>query len=150
MGIRLEIKGNTALDEELAALSVRALRGAELGTKEGAAILVDVIHSHMNGPMPPKPGGSDPAKRTGNLYNAVKTRAVAGGIGEGRWTYEVYMDQEAAVYARRIEFGFRGVDSLGRHYNQPPYPYFFKGVDEAISSGVIDAFWFKVFEEALH
>lgn len=26
-------------------------------------------------------------------------------------------------YARRIEFGFIGVDSLGRHYNQQPYPY---------------------------
>lgn len=26
-------------------------------------------------------------------------------------------------YARRLEFGFIGVDSLGRHYHQPPYPY---------------------------
>lgn len=26
-------------------------------------------------------------------------------------------------YARRIEFGFSGVDSLGRHYNQPAQPY---------------------------
>jgi len=26
-------------------------------------------------------------------------------------------------YARRIELGFVGVDSLGRKYNQQPYPY---------------------------
>lgn len=25
---------------------------------------------------------------------------------------------------RRLELGFVGVDSLGRHYNQPPYPHF--------------------------
>jgi hypothetical protein len=28
-----------------------------------------------------------------------------------------------AVYARRIELGFRGPDSLGRVYNQAPAPY---------------------------
>jgi hypothetical protein len=26
-------------------------------------------------------------------------------------------------YARRLEYGFVGVDSLGRHYHQPAYPY---------------------------
>lgn len=26
-------------------------------------------------------------------------------------------------YSRRLELGFRGLDSLGRRYNQPPYPY---------------------------
>ncbi len=26
-------------------------------------------------------------------------------------------------YARRIEFGFRGIDKLGRKYNQAPQPY---------------------------
>lgn len=25
---------------------------------------------------------------------------------------------------RRLEYGFVGTDSLGRHYNQPPYPHF--------------------------
>ena len=28
-----------------------------------------------------------------------------------------------APYGRRIELGFTGTDSLGRTYNQPPYPY---------------------------
>jgi hypothetical protein len=27
------------------------------------------------------------------------------------------------VYSRRLELGFSGTDSAGRHYNQPPYPY---------------------------
>lgn len=29
-----------------------------------------------------------------------------------------------APQGRRLELGFVGEDSLGRHYNQPPYPHF--------------------------
>jgi hypothetical protein len=29
----------------------------------------------------------------------------------------------SAPQGRRLEFGFHGVDSLGRHYNQPPFPH---------------------------
>lgn len=28
-----------------------------------------------------------------------------------------------APQGRRLEFGFTGIDSLGRHYNQPPFPH---------------------------
>lgn len=28
-----------------------------------------------------------------------------------------------AVYARRLHYGFTGQDSLGRNYNQPPWPW---------------------------
>lgn len=30
---------------------------------------------------------------------------------------------------RRLEFGFVGVDSLGRHFNQPPFPHLGPAVD---------------------
>lgn len=30
----------------------------------------------------------------------------------------------------RLEFGFYGEDSLGRHYAQPPYPHFGPGLDD--------------------
>lgn len=30
---------------------------------------------------------------------------------------------------RRLEFGFHGMDSLGRVYNQPPYPHFGPALD---------------------
>jgi len=47
------------------------------------------------------------------------------------WTYEMSTgpDQVTAIVgtnkpqARRLEFGFVGEDSLGRLYNQPPYPH---------------------------
>jgi hypothetical protein len=35
-----------------------------------------------------------------------------------------------AVQGRRLEYGFNGVDSIGRHYNQPPYAHFGPAIDE--------------------
>lgn len=31
---------------------------------------------------------------------------------------------------RRLEFGFYGVDAIGRTYNQPPYPHFQPAIDQ--------------------
>ncbi len=49
-------------------------------------------------------------------------------------------------YARRIEFGFIGVDSLGRHYHQLPHAYMRPAFDteqeaaaEAVKDGVTQA-----------
>jgi hypothetical protein len=33
-------------------------------------------------------------------------------------------------YAKRIEFGFIGVDSMGRYYNQAPRPYLFPALEQ--------------------
>jgi hypothetical protein len=33
---------------------------------------------------------------------------------------------------RRLEFGFHGVDSLGRYYNQPPFEHFGPAVDDVV------------------
>lgn len=35
-----------------------------------------------------------------------------------------------AVQGRRLEYGFNGTDSIGRHYNQPPYAHFGPAADE--------------------
>jgi hypothetical protein len=50
------------------------------------------------------------------------------------------------AYARRLELGFIGTDSLGRHYHQPPFPYMRPARDNkqdealaAITDGVQDA-----------
>lgn len=36
----------------------------------------------------------------------------------------------AAPQAARLEYGFVGTDSRGRHYAQPPFPHFGPGIDE--------------------
>ena len=41
----------------------------------------------------------------------IITRKIIGRVGSNK------------AYARRIELGFTGVDSLGRKYNQAPLPY---------------------------
>ncbi|MGW3101314.1 HK97 gp10 family phage protein [Streptomyces sp. NPDC001100] len=41
-------------------------------------------------------------------------------IGGGEASAEVFSD---APQARRLEYGFVGVDSIGRHYRQPPFPH---------------------------
>lgn len=43
-----------------------------------------------------------------------------------------------APQGRRLEFGFNGVDSLGRSYNQPPFPHFGPALDEIIP-GLVEA-----------
>lgn len=42
------------------------------------------------------------------VESGIRTEAVAG---------------SGAPQAARLEYGFVGTDSLGRHYNQPPYPW---------------------------
>jgi hypothetical protein len=44
-------------------------------------------------------------------------------------TYSSYVGTNRPQ-GRRLEFGFVGVDSLGRHYNQPPYPHFEPAAEE--------------------
>ncbi|MBE3604137.1 hypothetical protein IMX07_10930 [bacterium] len=76
----------------------------------------------------PNPGGRDPSlpgeppKRvTGNLEEhigfevASDPRLVRGRFG--------VRDRKAVPYAMRLEFGFVGIDSRGRHYNQAPRPF---------------------------
>lgn len=49
--------------------------------------------------------------------------------GPLRWTAEVGTNKPQG---RRLEFGFHGTDSLGRFYNQPPYPHFGPAFDEVV------------------
>ncbi len=57
--------------------------------------------------------------RTG-LYRS-KMRLVATSTRGGDSTVTVSND---SPQARRLEYGFKGVDSLGRRYNQAPRPHF--------------------------
>jgi hypothetical protein len=93
-----------------------------IGIERAADRLVDAIHSHMGG----RPG---PYTRTGNLFESVRVGTLT--------------DTEASVitdlvYSRRIELGFYGADSIGREYAQPPYSYFFPGVEDMMAGGFLE------------
>lgn len=56
---------------------------------------------------------SGPYKEYGSTYNAAASNAVIDAAGDGQRVSFVYR----APYARRLEYGFTGIDSLGRSYN---------------------------------
>lgn len=55
-----------------------------------------------------------PYKEYGSTYNVAASNAVIDAAGDGQRVSFVYR----APYARRLEYGFTGIDSLGRSYNQ--------------------------------
>lgn len=88
-----------------------------VGVRDIARDAVVKIRGHMGG----RPG---PNRISGNLQESLRVQQVSA-MG-----FAVYPDGGNAPYARRIELGFVGADSLGRYFNQPPYPYFFPGIRE--------------------
>lgn len=67
-----------------------------------------------------RPGPNAPTGNYRRSINRRVTRTPSGSTGE----VGTNMPQ-----GRRLEFGFTGEDSLGRTYNQPPYPHFGPALD---------------------
>lgn len=83
--------------------------------------------------------------RKWGLLGLAKVKANASGrpgprfrTGDYRRTWNARFDADGlmvsigtnAVQARRLEYGFVGADSLGRIYNQPPYPHVRRAAEE--------------------
>jgi len=86
------------------------------GVLKDACILVEKTAKDSIGKVPPpSPPGHPPAAPTGTLKARI-THELEPTKLEGR----VGTNLE---YARRVELGFVGTDSLGRTYNQAPRPY---------------------------
>jgi hypothetical protein len=58
--------------------------------------------------------------QTGNLRSSIKKEIIE---GDSKMTGKIYPDMKQAPYARRVEYGFIGQDSMGRNYRQLPRPY---------------------------
>ncbi|MFE7119027.1 HK97 gp10 family phage protein [Streptomyces sp. NPDC057654] len=99
-----------ALAAALARLGPAARARTRTITRHHAMLLRVRIQRNASG----RPG---PQVITGQ-YRASWDVRMSGGAGQV--TAEVYSD---APQARRLEYGFVGVDALGRHYRQPPYPH---------------------------
>jgi hypothetical protein len=96
-------------------------RGASrAAVHETGEIMAAFIQAHAEG----RPG---PNIVSGNLRGGV---LVDHNIGDedGWGALTVYDD---VIYSRRIEYGFYGTDALGRTYNQPPYPFWGPGFNDA-------------------
>lgn len=66
----------------------------------------------------PRTGPPGPRIQTGD-YNRSISLNMGTEVGSPVATVGTNKPQ-----GRRLEYGFVGTDSLGRHYNQPPYPHF--------------------------
>jgi hypothetical protein len=124
----------------LSAKIAAAKLGAQSGLKSGVQAAAALFENEAKDIVP---------VRTGELRDAIHTETIAD--TPDVQTLQVTPVEDAAnkygfepPYARRIEFGFVGTDSLGRHYHQAPEPYMRPAFDnqqdaaeEAITSAVL-------------
>jgi hypothetical protein len=123
MPVTLTFDGWDDLETALEELAARVESATETAVKLGGEIVRAEVLTHMNG----RPG---PNVITGTLRRSVK---VGTPIPErtGVWSVTV---APTVVYARRIELGFEGTDSLGRVYPKKyPYPYMAPGLTAAVA-----------------
>lgn len=94
--------------------SMRALRDG-FGGSAVTTVLLAAAQVVRNAAIPKAP------VKTGTLRRSVRTELVDGG--------DVAVGTDLP-YARRIELGFIGTDSRGRHYHQAAQPYLRPAYDE--------------------
>jgi hypothetical protein len=123
--IRIDTADFQAAVDELVAKTPTAAAAASQ-----AIALSFIAEAKRNATGPARPGGwykgARPASRaggpgvvTGFLRNSIAAQQSTA-LGEFGWVTTVY---PAGPYYRRLELGFTGTDSIGRRYNQPPYPF---------------------------
>ena len=110
MGAKLT--GGSKVQSNLRALESRMRAAQKAAVREGGRVVVRKAKRSLDSP------GYPPVTRTGNLKRSTKIL----GVEDKGYDVVCYIGS-TAVYAPRLEFGFTGVDSLGRAYNQPPYPF---------------------------
>lgn len=106
----------TGIPEFAAALTrtvERASAEARAAVAEAAGELEKAAKQNASG----RPG---PNVVTGTLRRSITHDPITP-WGVGGWQTKV---GPTVIYGRRIELGFHGVDSIGRNYNQGPFPYF--------------------------
>jgi hypothetical protein len=138
--LTVSITGLSELDLKVRYMREAAISGLKLSVPEAAQLFVE--EAKVLVPVD-----------TGRLQEAIHAETLED--SDFRQTMQVAPFVEAAneygfdpEYARRIEYGFVGTDSLGRHYHQPAQPYMRPAFDakqaeaaEAIKSGVSEALY---------
>jgi hypothetical protein len=91
----------------------RTLENALAVITEQSALLETAVKSHASGrPGPRAVTGDYRRSITTAIYVSPDRSGILAVVGTNK------------PQGRRLEYGFIGVDALGRHYNQPPYPHF--------------------------
>ncbi len=119
--ISIRVQGDAALASALAAALPNLKQQTTAPVHQLAPLLAERIQTAASG----RPG---PNIQSGNLYGSIQVDHTLGDAdGWGAATVGT-----SVIYAARLELGFNGTDSLGRSYNQPPYPFFGRAVEGSI------------------
>lgn len=121
VAISVRVQGDAALASALATAMPRLKQRTTAAVHQFAVLLAERIQTAASG----RPG---PNIVSGNLYGSIQIDHTLGDA-DGWGVATVYTN---VIYARRLELGFYGTDSLGRHYNQPPYPFFSRAVEGSV------------------
>ncbi len=115
MRITVNVSGLDALSLQVAYMKNAAQAGLKLGVSEAAGlieqeakVLVPVDSGNLRDHIHTDVVTDEPETQTRQISPAVES--------DNKWGFD-------PAYARRIEFGFVGVDSLGRNYHQAAQPY---------------------------
>lgn len=137
MNLTVQVSGTSAIDLKAQRWISAAREGLRFGVSEAAFMFENGMKQHV--PVD-----------TGHLRDSIHTTTIADEAE--KQVKAVSPVTEAAnpwgidpPYARRIEYGFVGADSLGRVYHQPAQPYVRASFEEnkvdaehAIRNGVIE------------
>lgn len=115
VSVGVAILGDAALSAKLIAAGPRATALANLAVAKTASDLTRLVKMNASG----RPGPNAP---TGDYRSSWRNDV----IGQGGLSRVVGTDRPQAM---RLEYGFVGADSLGRVYDQPPYPHFEPAID---------------------
>jgi HK97 gp10 family phage protein len=124
--------------DKLAARLAAAKAAAEAGLKTGVAKAAELFENEAKAVVPVLTGALRDAIHTGTVTDSQKVQTLA--VAPAYEAANAYGFEPA--YARRIEYGFIGTDSLGRNYHQAAQPYMrpaFDSQQEAAQEAIKDA-----------
>ena len=114
----LELLGALQVERRLGQLAEGEARDGAWEVMAGMALQASAsVKRHASG----RPG---PNVITGDYRRSINSRRSGSGASV-RWTIGTNKPQ-----GPRLEYGFYGVDSLGRFYHQPAFPHFGPAADE--------------------
>lgn len=110
--ISARVFGFGSVARGLARTSIAVQAGAAQVVRETVAYGETLVRANASGRPGPRVITGGYRRSIVGQVTAVEGPRVVGQIGTND------------IRARRLEYGFVGPDSLGRNYNQPPYPHF--------------------------
>lgn len=121
--------------KEFEAAITAIVSAAEKATGDAVAEAAHLVEAKAKSNASGRPG---PNVVTGTLRRSIYVEGPKS-VGMG---YSAKVGP-SVIYARRIELGYQGTDSLGRHYDQPAYPFLKPGLDAARDeiSSIFEKHW---------